>query len=114
MSETYRTLIVARMKPDSAHSIAEVFADSDRGELPQLVGVTGRSLFQFGDVYVHLVEADRPPGPAVAKVAGHPAFREVSERLLPYVDAYDPLTWRGPQDAMAREFYRWERAAVAR
>ncbi|MYV97204.1 TcmI family type II polyketide cyclase, partial [Streptomyces sp. SID3343] len=26
--------------------------------------------------------------------------------------AYDPLTWRGPQDAMAHEFYRWERGAT--
>ncbi len=113
MSETYRTLIVARMKPDTAQDIADVFAASDAGELPALVGVTSRSLFQFGDVYVHLVEADRPPGPAVAQVAGHPAFRDVSERLLPFVAAYDPKTWRSPQDAMAREFYRWERARVS-
>ncbi|WP_371477646.1 TcmI family type II polyketide cyclase [Kitasatospora sp. NBC_00315] len=113
MTGTYRTLIVARMKPDTGPGIAEVFAESDAGELPGLVGVTGRSLFQFGDVYLHLVEADRPPGPAVAKVTGHPAFREVSDRLLPYVAAYDPLTWRGPQDAMAREFYRWERGSAS-
>jgi cyclase len=108
----YRTLIVARMKPESAPHIADIFATSDQGELPQLVGVTGRSLFQFGDVYLHLIEADRPPGPAVAEVAGHPEFREVSKRLSVHIDAYDPLTWRGPQDAMAREFYRWERGAT--
>ncbi|GAA1258786.1 TcmI family type II polyketide cyclase [Kitasatospora nipponensis] len=105
----HRALIVARMKPDTAPLIAETFADSDRGELPRLIGVTGRSLFQFGDLYLHLIEADSPPGPQVAKLTGHPEFRGVSERLASYVEAYDPATWREPKDAMAREFYRWER-----
>jgi len=105
----YRSLIVARMKPDTAGSIADVFTDSDRGELPHLIGVSGRSLFQFGDVYLHLIESDRPAGPEVAKYATHPEFRAVSDRLAVYVDAYDPATWREPKDAMAREFYRWDR-----
>jgi cyclase len=109
----HRALIVARMKPDSAHDIAETFAASDGGELPRLVGVTGRSLFQFGDLYLHLIEAERPPGPEVAKVSSHPEFRSVSEQLASYVSAYDPQTWREPKDAMAVEFYRWERDATA-
>ena len=105
----HRSLIVARMKPDAASGIADTFAESDRGELPGLIGVTGRSLFQFGDVYLHLIEADRPAGPEVAKHAEHPEFRRISEVLSSYVMAYDPATWREPKDAMAREFYRWER-----
>ncbi|GAA3367295.1 TcmI family type II polyketide cyclase [Streptomyces sannanensis] len=109
----HQALIVARMAPESAPHIAEIFAASDSGELPHLVGVTRRSLFQFGDVYLHLVEADRPPGPAIAKVVDHPAFRDVSERLSAHVSAYDPLTWRSPKDAMAHEFYRWEREVTA-
>jgi cyclase len=108
----HRALIVARMKPDTATDIAETFAASDRGELPRLIGVTGRSLFQFGDLYLHLIEAERPPGPEVAKVSGRPEFRSISEQLAAYVHAYDPQTWRGPEDAMAREFYRWERDAT--
>jgi cyclase len=107
----HRSLIVARMKPDCAPDIADTFAESDRGELPGLIGVTGRSLFQFGDVYLHLIEAERPPGPEVARHEGHPEFRRISEALSAYVQAYDPLTWREPKDAMAREFYRWERGA---
>jgi cyclase len=107
---TYRTLIVARMKPGSAQGISEVFAASDRGELPGLIGVSGRSLFQFGDdLYLHLVEADSPPGPEVARHKDHPEFRGISERLQAFVMPYDPQTWREPKDAMAREFYRWER-----
>jgi len=100
------------MAPGSAPDIAEVFAESDRGELPHLVGVARRSLFQFDDVYMHLVEAERDPGPAIAKVAGHPAFRDISQRLSAYVSAYDPATWRSPKDAMAHCFYRWERDAT--
>ncbi|MCF2531070.1 TcmI family type II polyketide cyclase [Yinghuangia soli] len=106
----YRSLIVARMRPDAAADVADIFAASDRGDLPGLVGVTGRSLFHFGeDLYMHLVEADRPPAEAVAALTGHPEFRAVSDRLSTHISAYDPRTWRGPKDAMAREFYRWER-----
>jgi cyclase len=108
----HRSLIVARMKPESAEDIARTFAESDRGELPGLIGVTGRSLFQFGEVYLHLIEAERPPGPEVARMKDHPEFRAISRALDPYVSAYDPATWREPKDAMAREFYRWERSGA--
>ncbi|MFC5212245.1 TcmI family type II polyketide cyclase [Streptomyces coerulescens] len=102
-------LIVARMSPHSAKDIAGVFADSDRGELPHLVGVRQRSLFQFGDVYMHFIEAEQDPGPAIAKVAGHPEFVGISKRLEAFVSPYDPETWRSPKDAMARCFYHWEK-----
>jgi cyclase len=105
----HQALIVARMAPGSAPDIAKIFAESDRGELPHLVGVSRRSLFQFGDVYLHLIESEKDPGPAIAKVTGHPEFRLVSEQLSAYVSAYDPETWRSPKDAMAQRFYLWER-----
>ncbi|QNP65884.1 TcmI family type II polyketide cyclase [Streptomyces genisteinicus] len=105
----HHALIVARMAPGSAPDIAEVFAASDGGELPHLVGVNRRSLFQFGDVYLHLIESDRPPGPAIAKVTEHTAFRDVSEQLAAFVSPYDPQTWRSPKDAMATQFYSWQR-----
>ncbi|MEU6406353.1 TcmI family type II polyketide cyclase [Streptomyces sp. NPDC046985] len=108
----HQALIVARMAPGSAPDIAKIFEESDRGELPHLIGVNRRSLFQFGDVYMHLVEADRDPGPAIAKVTGHPEFQGISERLTAYVSAYDPETWRSPKDAMAQRFYLWEREAA--
>jgi cyclase len=103
----HRALIVARMKPGSAPGIADIFAESDRGELPDLVGVRSRSLFRYGDVYLHFIEGDRPPGPEVARLADHPAFRDISDRLSAFVAPYDPQTWRSPKDAMAEEFYHW-------
>ncbi|GGT14500.1 TcmI family type II polyketide cyclase [Streptomyces purpureus] len=105
----HHALIVARMAPESAPDIAELFATSDAGELPHLVGVTRRSLFQFGDVYLHLIESDRPPGPEIARHKDHPDFKDISARLSAFVSPYDPATWREPKDAMAREFYRWQR-----
>ncbi|MGW2439128.1 TcmI family type II polyketide cyclase, partial [Streptomyces goshikiensis] len=45
----HQALIVARMAPGSAPDIAGLFADSDAGELPGLIGVRRRSLFQFGE-----------------------------------------------------------------
>lgn len=109
----HQALIVARMAPESAPEIAKLFAASDSGELPHLVGVTRRSLFQFGDVYLHLIESDRPPGPEIAKVTDHPAFKDISDKLTAFVSPYDPETWRSPKDAMAREFYRWQRDGTA-
>jgi cyclase len=108
-ASSHQALIVARMAPGSASGIAELFAKSDCGELPHLVGVTRRSLFQFGDVYLHLIESDRPPGPAIAQVTEHPEFRDLSDRLTAFISPYDPATWRGPKDAMASRFYSWER-----
>ncbi|MCF0088271.1 MULTISPECIES: TcmI family type II polyketide cyclase [Streptomyces] len=107
----HHTMIVARMKPGAAPDIAKVFAESDQGELPHLVGVKSRSLFQFGDVYLHLIESEQDPGPAIARLAEHPEFRGISERLEAYVMPYDPQTWRGPKDAMAQRFYHWDRDA---
>ncbi|MDQ0939964.1 TcmI family type II polyketide cyclase [Streptomyces sp. NPDC019443] len=109
----HQALIVARMAPESAPDIARLFEASDNGELPHLVGVARRSLFQFGDVYLHLIESERPPGPEIAKVTDHPAFRDISDRLTAFVSPYDPETWRTPKDAMARQFYRWERDGAA-
>jgi cyclase len=106
---THAALIVARMDPGSADKVAEIFARSDRTELPGLVGVRRRSLFRYGDVYIHLVDGDRPMGPAIAAVREHPEFVRVSRELDAYVRPYDPATWRSPADAMAEEFYRWER-----
>jgi cyclase len=106
----HRTLIVARMVPETADEVAGVFADSDRHSgLPAALGVRARSLFRFGELYLHLVESDRPLAEAVAAHRDDPRFRRISQDLSPFVSAYDPDTWREPKDAMAHEFYRWER-----
>ena len=104
-----RGLIVAKIKPGSEEQVAAIFAESDRSELPALVGVRHRSLFVLEDIYVHLVETDDDFDEQVADVRDHPLFKEISKKLEPYIQPYNPATWRSPKDATAREFYSWDR-----
>ncbi len=103
-----RGVIVARIKSGSEERVAEIFAESDATELPHLAGVRHRSLFVLGDIYVHLVETDEDFDQAVSGVASNELFRDISARLEPYIEPYDPATWRSPADARAREFYSWD------
>jgi cyclase len=105
---TKRGLIVAKIKPGSAEQVAAIFAESDATELPSLVGVRHRSLFVLEDLYVHLVETDDDFAGAVENVRRHELFKEISRKLEPYIQPYNPVTWRSPKDATAHEFYSWD------
>ncbi|HEY9476661.1 MAG TPA: TcmI family type II polyketide cyclase [Mycobacteriales bacterium] len=114
----HRTLIVARMEPTEIAAVAEIFAESDAGELPGLVGATHRALFSFHGLYLHLVESHTDVGTTLPLVRDNPAFREVNTRLASHIRPYDP-GWREPKDAMAQQFYDWsaqpaERVQAAR
>jgi cyclase len=104
---SHRTLIVARMNPSDEESVAQIFSESDAGELPHLVGVSRRELFAFHGLYFHLIEAENSIKAPLANVREHPLFVDVNTRLESYITAYDPATWQGPRDAMARSFYTW-------
>jgi len=106
---TRRGVIVARIKPGAKEKVAEIFAESDSTELPALAGVRHRSLFLLEDVYVHLVETDEDTERAVAEIRDHELFRAISRKLEPYIEPYNPATWSSPRDAMAQEFYSWDR-----
>ncbi|MGV9787549.1 TcmI family type II polyketide cyclase [Streptomyces sp. NPDC004673] len=101
------TLIVARMKPSAVADVERIFAESDAGELPHLIGVRERRLFRFHDLYLHYMASDDDVRGPISEMKGHELFVDVSKRLSPHIAAYDPETWRGPQDAMAHEFYTW-------
>jgi cyclase len=103
-----RGLIVARIKPDSEEEVARIFAESDSTELPHITGVRHRSLFVLDDIYIHLVETDDEFDSAVDKVRGHDLFKDISQKLEPYIQPYNPETWKSPKDATAHEFYTWE------
>ena len=102
----HRTLIVARLAAGRRQDVAEAFAESDRTELPWLVGVRARSLFTFHDLYLHLIESDRDPRPVLPELRDHPLFVDVNTKLSRHIAAYSPH-WREPRDAMAEEFYHW-------
>jgi len=105
-----RTLIVARMEPDAAESVAGIFGESDATELPAMVGVTARSLFSYRGLYFHLIEAERPLADGLAEARKSPLWTDINGKLDEFVKPYDPQTWRGPADAMARRFYTWRAA----
>ncbi|AVT29240.1 TcmI family type II polyketide cyclase [Plantactinospora sp. BC1] len=102
-----RSLIVAKVVPAAEGQVAQIFAESDRTDLPRLVGVRHRSLYRLHDLYVHLIETESPGTAAVENARRHPEFVRVSERLAPHITPY-LTSWRVPADAMARCFYRWD------
>jgi len=106
-----RGVIVARIRPGAREKVAEIFAESDATELPGLAGVRHRSLYVLEDLYVHLVEVDDDFESAVGGVREHELFREICARLEPYIEPYNPVTWRSPKDAMAHAFYSWDAEA---
>jgi cyclase len=109
---SHHNLIVARLDGAHAPRVAELFAESDRTELPDLVGVTRRTLFTFHDLYFHLVESDGDMSDRLDNVREHPLFRGLNHELAQYVEPYHP-GWRGPRDALAVPFYQWHRPGRA-
>jgi cyclase len=107
----YRSIIVARIRPNMQESVAKVFAESDATSLPHDLGVVRRSLYSLNDVYLHVIDMTNEPGETLRKAAKMPGFKEISLNLRPYVHAYDEENWRTPQDALAKEFYQWEAPA---
>ena len=105
-----RALIVARMKRGAEADVRRIFAESDNTSLPHDLGVGHRSLYSFGDVYIHLVEMTDQPGVSLSSARDLPAFRQIGEDLKPFISAYYPATWRTPLDAVATEFYHWNAA----
>ncbi len=103
----HQTLIVARMEPDEAEAVAQIFAESDVSALPRMIGVSRRTLFRLHDLYFHLVEADEEIAPNLYKARSHPLYRDINERLSHHIRPYDP-NWREPRDAMAIPFYVWQ------
>ncbi|MEU1733464.1 TcmI family type II polyketide cyclase [Streptosporangium sp. NPDC020145] len=104
----YSTLIVARMDPGSAASVSEIFSAFDSTEVPHLMGTRRRELFSYRGLYFHLQDFENENGAShIQSFRTDPRFIQISEDLKPFIEAYDPATWRSPADAMAGRFYHW-------
>ncbi|CAM5712846.1 TcmI family type II polyketide cyclase [Streptomyces fumanus] len=104
----HSTLIVARMAPESAEHVAGLFGAFDRTEMPGRMGTRRRQLFSYRGLYFHLQDFDGDDGAGrIEEAKTDPRFIAISEDLKPYIEAYDPATWRSPADAMAHRFYEW-------
>lgn len=105
----HSTLIVAKMAGDHQKEIAELFGAFDRTEMPGLMGTLRRELFAYKGLYFHLQDFESEGAMAIEQARSHPVFQQISADMRPFVEAYDPATWRSPADAMATSFYQWER-----
>lgn len=104
----HSTLIVARMDPESSIDVAELFGAFDRTDMPHRMGTRRRQLFFYRGLYFHLQDFDTDQGgEAIEQAKADPAFVQISADLKPYIEAYDPATWKSPADAMAARFYLW-------
>ena len=105
----HSTLIVARMRPQSAAEVAGLFGEFDRTEMPHRMGTARRELFSYQGLYFHLQDFDGDHGDdRILQARTDPRFIKISADLKPYIEAYDPATWRSPADAMATRFYHWD------
>ncbi|MDI3390341.1 TcmI family type II polyketide cyclase [Streptomyces sp. B-S-A8] len=105
----HSNLIVARMEPGSAVQVADLFEAFDATEMPHRMGTRRRQLFHYRGLYFHLQDFDTEHGgQQIEEAKTDPRFVRISDDLLPFIEAYDPATWRSPADAMATRFYHWE------
>jgi cyclase len=105
----HSTLIVARMDPAYRGDVAALFDAFDCTEMPQLMGTRRRQLFSYRGLYFHLQDfAAADGGERIEQAKTDPRFQQISDNLKPFIEAYDPRTWRSPADAMASRFYSWE------
>lgn len=105
----YSSLIVARMELASSAEVAALFTKFDGTDMPHRMGTCRRQLFSYRGLYIHQQDfEDDNGGELIEQAKTDPRFIQISADLKPYIEAYDPATWRSPADAMATRFYRWE------
>jgi cyclase len=108
----YSTLIVARMDDASRSAVAKLFTGFDATDMPRIMGTRSRQLFSYRGLYFHLQEFETDNGgEQIERARTDPRFVRISNDLKPFIEAYDPATWRSPADAMASRFYHWETPA---
>lgn len=105
----HSNLIVARMDVGSSSEVARLFGAFDETDMPHRMGTRRRQLFTYRGLYFHLQDFDAEHGGRhIEQAKEDPLFVQISEDLKPYIQAYDPSTWRSPSDAMATRFYHWQ------
>lgn len=101
----HRGVIIGRMRPGAKEAdIIKAFGKSDQTELPHLAGVKHRSVFILGDIYVHLVEGDKPLGGIIPEFHQHPLFIEVKAELDQCVEPLSLDLYPG----VGRHIYSWD------
>ena len=107
----HSTLIVARMDPRDNAEVAALFKAFDETDMPHRMGTRRRQLFSYRGLYFHVQDFETADGgERIEQAKTDPRFERISDDLKPFIQAYDPQTWRSPADAMATRFYHWSGA----
>lgn len=101
----YRGVIIGRYQPGSEDAITEAFTQSDRTELPTMLGVKSRHVWVLGDIYMHFIEGAASLPAILKDSAGHSLFKEIKADLDQYVQPLSPELYPG----VAKEIYRWQK-----
>jgi cyclase len=105
----YSTLIVGRMEPQMSADVAKLFNAFDQTDMPQLMGTMRRELFAYRGLYFHVQDFNgEHGGQRIQEARTDPRFVKISADLKPFIEPFDPATWRSPADALASRFYHWE------
>lgn len=100
----YSGMIIGRLRPGAKkEEIIDAFQRSDTTELPHMIGVSRRSVFLLGDIYVHLVEAEMPISDVLNAMKDHPLFIDVKQELDGCIAPLAPELYPG----IATEIYSW-------
>lgn len=103
----HSTLIVARMAPEHAGDVADLFGRFDETDMPSRMGTLRRQLFSYQGLYFHLQDFASDGASSIDRHRSDPLFVKISADLKAFITPYDPATWRSPADAMATRFYEW-------
>lgn len=101
---TSRMLMVSRMDPASAGTVARLFGEHDRTALPAELGLHSRTLLHYQGLTMHLIQAEEDFFHDLSRLHADESFQALNQALSGHMS---PIVedWRGPQDSRAWEFY---------
>lgn len=99
-----RMLLISKMNPASADTVARLFAEHDQSDLPVQLGITSRTLLHYQGMTMHLIQAEREFFDDLARLHNAAAFQELNGKLAGHLS---PIVsdWKGIPDSRATEFY---------
>ncbi|WP_026128335.1 TcmI family type II polyketide cyclase [Nocardiopsis halophila] len=99
-----RTLMVSRMRAESAEEVARLFAEHDSTGVAARLGVTSRTLLHYEGLTMHLIQSEAEVLDRFGELRADPSFQKLNQALSAHMR---PLVddWHGVRDSRAHEFY---------
>lgn len=109
---SHSTMVVNRMDSSAIPEVSALFTELDATDFPYRMGTLRRQLFTHHGVYFHIQDfpmVDGKEAIAHAWKERDPRFIKICQDLDPFMNVYDPATWRSTADQIATRFYHWSR-----